>query len=338
MTSLDTLVQKYQKKHPGILVKGSELKNRTFERVPSGSLSFDLMLGGGWPLNQWNEIVGNESSGKTVVALKTIAANQAINPDHQTLWVAAEDMVPDWAEKLGVDLDRVVIVETNVAEDALQAIIDFQDERAVDAVVIDSLPALVPTGENEKDMEAWSPGLAARLNNQFFRKSGKTMKRSLTEEDRPTLNLVINQWREKIGVMYGDPRTTPGGKGKDFAYFTRVELSRDEWIKDGDERIGIAIKARCTKNKTAPPYQGAQVDFYFSDSAPFHAGDYDTQKELILIAMAYDIVERKGAYYYFNGEQLGQGKDEAFLAIREDVGLAKTIESDVRKVVLHDGE
>lgn len=329
VTTIEEIIKDANKKYGNdTLVRGDQINYRAIPRCTTGSLAFDVMLGGGWPLNQWNEIIGNESNGKTVMVLKTIAANQALNPDYQCLWVASEEFVPDWAATLGVDLSRVTLATTNVMEEAYQIVIDTLDARAVDAVVIDSLPALVPGEEDEKTMEQFAVGLGARLTGKFMRKSSKAQKRSLVEEERNCLGLIINQWREKIGIVYGDPRTTPGGKAKNFHYFTRVEVARDEWLEKDKQKVGLAIKARTLKNKTAPPQRMGVVDFYFEDSAPFRKGEYDSTKEIFSIAVANDLVERRGAYYEYNGERW-QGKEAVLASLREEVDLAATMRQEV---------
>lgn len=343
---LTALVARVNKKYgAGTIVSGSELAGLELPRCTTGSLAFDLMLGGGWPLNQWNEIIGQEHHGKTVMALKTIAANQAIDPDYEVLWVASEQFVPTWAEKCGVDLDRIQLVETTDMETAYQIMLEAAEGRAADAIILDSYPALIPRIEEAKDMGESNPGRGALLTGQFFRKVGKGTKRSLIDgSDRPMLGIIINQWREKIGVTHGDPRTTPGGKAKNFAFFTRVEVSRAEWIDhgsgEGKRRVGIAMKARTHKNKTAPSQRQALVDFYFDDASPFHAGEYDTVKETVNIAMAFEIIDRKGAWYYFHvpGEaeqRKWNGKDGLWQEAREEPALAKAIADEVRRVVLH---
>ena len=196
-----------------------------------------------------------------------------------------------------------MLASTCIMEEAYQICIDTLDARAVDAVVIDSLPALVPGEEDEKQMQEFAVGLGARLTGKFIRKSGKAQKRSLVTAERPCLGIIINQWREKIGILYGDPRTTPGGKAKNFSYFTRVEVARDGWIEHDKVKYGLAIKARTIKNKTAPPQRTSVVDFYFADDPPFHQGDYDTTKEVFSLAMAYDLILRKGAWYEYDGQR-----------------------------------
>jgi recombination protein RecA len=213
------------------VVIGGDIRNDLIPRVTTGSTTFDYVLGGGFPANQWNELIGEPSHGKTAIALKVIAANQALNPEFTTVWIAAEQWVPDYAAMCGVDASRVIVVETNIMEEAYDAAIAFAESKSVDAIVIDSLPALSPAPEMEKDMNEMTVGRGALLTNKFFRVVGSAIKRSLVEDERPVLGLIINQYRMKIGVMHGDPRTTPGGEGKNYAFFTRCEIRRDEWIE-----------------------------------------------------------------------------------------------------------
>jgi len=267
MKDVSAIAAEINKKYgSGMVVRGSEVTD-PIPRIPSGSLSIDLVLGGGWPANQWSEIIGDESSGKTAVALKTIAANQRRDPDFVAVWVAAEKWVVEYAEMCGVDPTRVFVVETNDMETAYDAVIAFAASKEVDLIVIDSLPALIPGDEDEKTMEGSTVGRGALLTGKFFRKVGKATKRSLTEAERPVAGIMINQWRQKIGVMYGDPRTTPGGVGKNYAYFIRAEIRRGDWVEIGPAkdktRIGQTIQLRTIKNKTAPAQRVAFVDYYF---------------------------------------------------------------------------
>lgn len=318
--SIETIINAFTKKcGEGVIVKGSDAHEEMM-RTTTGILAFDLMLGGGWPTNQWSEIIGDESSGKTAIAYKTIAANQALDPNYTAMWVAAEDYVPEYAAAIGVDLDRLWVVKNNVMEEVYDLVIRVLDNRAVDCIVIDSLPALVPNDEAEKAMEDFTVGLGARLTGKFLRKSGKSQKRSMITEDRGCTGLIINQWREKIGVMYGDNRTTPGGKAKNFHYFVRCEVKRDEWISIKDEKVGQSIKARTLKNKSFRPQQTAVVDFYFADAPGFSLGSFDTVKDVVNICLALDIVTRTGAYYNFDGQKW-QGKEGLLSAVREDLDL-----------------
>jgi recombination protein RecA len=328
--SLQSILSALTKKYgDDVIIKGSQVIEAT-PRITTGVLAYDLMLGGGWPVNQWSEIIGEESSGKTALAYKTIAANQALDPEYTAMWVAAEAYVPEYAKAIGVDLDRLWVVETNIMEEVYDLVIRVLDNRAVDLIVIDSLPSLVPGDESEKMMEEFTVGLGARLTGKFFRKASKSQKRSLIREDRGCTGLIINQWREKIGVMWGDNRTTPGGKAKNFHYFCRVEVKRDEWIKAKDETVGQTIKARTMKNKTYRPQQVAVVDFYFADSQGFQFGDFDTVKDIVNIAISSELITRAGAYYSY-GDQKWQGKDGVLQAVREDLDLQAGIREAVFK-------
>jgi recombination protein RecA len=318
------------------IVLGSDIRDDVLSRVTTGSISLDVALGGGWPVNQWHEIIGEASNGKTAIALKTIAANQKRDPEFTTVWIAAEQWVPAYAELCGVDTARVYVVSTNIMEEAYEAVIEIVESKAVDCVVIDSLPALVPSSENDKEMEESTVGRSALLTNKFFRKVGMASKRSLTEYERPFIGILINQWRSKIGVMYGDPRTTPGGLGKDYAFFTRMEVRRDEWIESGTgqekKRIGQTIKARVIKNKSAPPSQVASFDFYFADGGEVSAGEIDFGKEIVAMGIINKVITRAGAYYRYeyNGEQRQwMGQDAMLSSIREEIDLKETLERDV---------
>ena len=286
-------------------------------------------MGGGFPGNQWNELIGEPSHGKTALALKTIAANQSLNPEHTTVWVAAEQWVPEYAAMCGVDTTRVIVIETSIMEEAYQAVIQFAESKSVDAIVIDSLPALSPAPEMEKDMSEATVGRGALLTNKFFRVVGTAMKRSLIEDERPVLGLIINQYRMKIGVQHGDPRTTPGGEGKNYAFFTRCEVKRDEWIEIGSGnnkvRVGQRIKVRTLKNKTAPPQRIAYFDFYFAEGGDCAPGEFDFAKEVASLAVVKGIIERKGGWYYY-GERKWQGIEPVIASIREEVDLKEVIQ------------
>lgn len=339
MSARAELLKAVNKKYgEGTLIKGKELKNRSIPRITTGSLSFDIMLGGGWPVNQWNEIIGQPSAGKTVVVMKTVAANQALDPNFEVLWIAAEQFVPDWAESAGVQLDRVDLIETNVMEHVYEIIVQALELRAYDLIVIDSYPALLPSEEAEKEVKDSTVALGAKLTSKFYRKAGKTGRRSMIADDRPWTGLVINQWREKIGVMYGDPRTTPGGQHKDFEYFTRVEVSRDEWILNEKKlRVGLSMKAKTLKNKVSPAHRAGAVDFYFDRTESFEPGQYDSLKELFFVGQAFGIIEQGGGIYKFAGERIGKGAPEALQTIRSTPELYAQIEAEVRRAAVPEG-
>jgi len=312
-----------------VVVLASDIRSDLIPRISSGSTTLDYVLGGGFPGNQWNELIGEPSHGKTALALKTIAANQSLNPEHTTVWVAAEQWVPEYAAMCGVDTTRVIVIETSIMEEAYQAVIQFAESKSVDAIVIDSLPALSPAPEMEKDMSEATVGRGALLTNKFFRVVGTAMKRSLIEDERPVLGLIINQYRMKIGVMHGDPRTTPGGEGKNYAFFTRCEVKRDEWIEIGSGnnkvRVGQRIKVRTLKNKTAPPQRIAYFDFYFAEGGDCAPGEFDFAKEVASLAVVKGIIERKGGWYYY-GERKWQGIEPVIASIREEVDLKEVIQ------------
>ena len=318
------------------IVLGSDIRDDLIGRVTTGSLALDVILGGGWPTNQWHEVVGEASNGKTAIALKTIAANQKRDPEFTTVWVAAEQWVPSYAELCGVDMSRVYVISTNLMEEAYEAVIKIVESKAVDCIVIDSLPALVPGAENDKEMEEFTVGRGAMLTNKFFRKVGLASKRSLTEPERPFIGIMINQWRDKVGVMYGDPRTTPGGKGKDYAFFTRLEIKRDDWLEAGTgqdkRRVGQTIKIRTIKNKSAPPSQVAYVDFYFADGGSVSPGEFDFAKEIVALGIINKVITRAGAYYRY-GERQWQGADAMVSSIKEELDLKETLEKDVLETV-----
>lgn len=334
-SEIDALITTINRKaKENILVRGAELKHLTYQRASTGSLGYDVMLGGGWPLNCWNEIVGEQSSGKTSIVMKTIAANQAMNPEYHTLWVASEDFDSEWAQTLGLDMERMTFVLSNVMELAYDAVLAVIDKRAVDAVVIDSYPALVPSEEDDKNMMELTVGRGAYLTNKFMRKSYAVLRRSLTEYDRPVLGLFVNQWRERIGVFMGDPRTTPGGKGKNYSFLTRVDVAREDWISiPNGNKVGQTIKCRTVKNKTAPPQRTFSVDFYFEDHKTFQAGQYDDLKQIHFLSLSTGMLEQNGSWYSFRGRKW-QGSEKVLEAMQSDPLLTAALTNAVRNFIL----
>lgn len=313
----------------GTIILGSEMSKEVRPRCPSGSLTLDIALGGGWPLNQWNEIIGYESAGKTLLALKTIAANQARDPKWTTLWFDAErSWDREWVETLGVDDKRVIVMTDNGMETVYGTCIEFLSTQKVDCIVIDSLPALVPEREDENNMGEMAPGLGALLTGQFFRKQQPAAKRSLIKAERAVLGIMINQWRERIGVMHGDPRTTPGGRGKNFFFVVRLEVKRDDWIEESDFRVGQTIKAHTIKNKTAAPQRTAIFDFYFADAGEFKAGEYDSAKEVVAVGLQYKLIHRAGAFYSYGGVKV-QGRERLLDTLRSQPELMEALAGDV---------
>lgn len=318
-------------------------------RFTSGALGIDVALGGGWPANQPIEVIGYESHGKTAIVLKTIAANMAADPDFTVFWLASEPFDTDQAAALGVDVSRVIVHTTQAMEEAYEIILQFLESRAVDCVVLDSYPAMIADEEAEKGMDEAVMALGARATGKFFRKAGKALRRDLTgEEDRPVLFFFINQFRDKIGAFspMGTPKTTPGGNAKNYAFYVRVEVSRAEFIdekvpgKGVKNRVGQTIKLKTLKNKAAAPQQVATIDFFFRDAPVlgFERGEYDEVKDISTMAILFDVIQRRGAYFQFeNGETAPdgkplhrwQGKDATLDAIRSDLTLQAAIKAEV---------
>jgi recombination protein RecA len=333
MKSAETVRSEMNKQFGGeVVIMASELPEEV-RRVPTGSLSVDVATGGGWPRGHWSEIVGMESSGKTALSFLTVAAAQRENPEHITVWVAAEEFVPSWARACGVDLNRVMLINTNVAEAAFDTALNFMENRACDLVVIDSLPALLPDEENTKDMDEPQVALQARLNAKFFRKAGYAMHR-LAETDRPCTGIVINQFRSLIGgwARYGEPTTTPGGKAKNYYFFVRAEVSRVDWIKDRDRKVGQRIRVVVNKNKTAPGQRQTEFDFYFDHYSRFAPGQVDQQGELMALGIDLGVIGRKGAWYTV-GEQQYQGMDAVMQGLRDRPDLAAFVTREVMSIL-----
>jgi len=299
--AIKAVMAQINKKRAGTVMFGSEIQAPLRETVTTGSLNIDAALGGGWATNHWNEIVGNPSAGKTMVVQKTIAANQALDEDFTVAWFASEDFHVPYAEMAGCDMSRIVVIEDNAMETVYEDALKFLEPRAVDMIVIDSLPALAPIRELDKTMEDFQPGLAANLTGKFLRMSSPYIKRPLVGDVRPVTGIIVNQWRNKIGG-YGDPRTTPGGMAKDFFCFQRVEVRRDEWINNTRGRhVGQTINVRNMKNKLAPPGREGFIDAYFAAANGFEPGEYDLTKDMISAALAYDVIvpgEKRGQWLF----------------------------------------
>ena len=336
---LDTVSQEL-KLAPGDLVLGKDIPE-VRPRTTTGILALDVALNGGLPLNQWIEIVGHESGGKTATAMQIVAAQQRKDPDWICMWVAAEGFEREFAEMHGIDVERLIIVEMNSMEEVFETVVKTMETKLCDGVVIDSYPALVPTGEYERDaMDGSIPGVGARLFNQFFRKVQRAARRSMTGEDRHWLGIIINQWRESIGVMFGDPRVTPGGKGKNYSYYVRLEVAREEWIDNGKKGrdkqvVGQVIRCKIFKNKSGPPQRICHYDFYFADHDGFEAGEIDLVKDVFNTAEALQVVKRveKGTTYYFGDQKLGGNRPAALRELDAKPALAEEIQQQVMATV-----
>lgn len=342
------LAAQMNKKNPGSIVVASEMV--TPPRFPSGSLSLDVSLGGGWPANKWIEAVGLESHGKTALTLKTVAANQQVNPDHTTLWVAGEPYDTDQAAALGVDNSRVVLLPSMDLEVVYDTVLDYIAERAADLVVIDSYPALIAPDEGEKTIGD-SPEIAqgARMTGKFFRKMGAAGLRNPKDPgDCPWLGIFINQWRDVIGWQpTGSPGITPGGKAKNYAFYQRVEVKRTEFIKDRyppknaqEEKkagsgydVGQIMKVKPFKNKGGPPRREAYIEFYFDDAPKMgiKRGEFDTAKEAAIMGVLLNVIQRNspGGSYYGFGEFKWKGMLTMLNAMREDPDLVRQVSEAV---------
>jgi len=320
----------------GTAIKAAEIKPPP--RLTSGSLSLDVILGGGWPANgQWVEVRGKESAGKTAIAYKTIAANQK-NPDFNALWIAAEPYDVDQAHALGVDNSRVTVIATQKMEFAFEMAVDAASSQEFDVIVIDSYPALVPDEEADKAMDEFTTATGARNFNKFIRKAGLASRRAADGTDRPLTGIIINQYRDKIGgfARYGVPQTTPGGHGKDYFYYTIVKVARDDWImekRSGNPdpvAVGQTIKLTTEKNKANAPRQTISLDFYFREAPVlgFHRGDYDTAKDFFTMGVLFGVIRKSGVWYYYQ-EEKWQGKEKALEALRQDKTLQEDMAADV---------
>lgn len=315
---------------PGTVVRGSDMIKPP-KRLSTGSLWWDLALGGGWPQNAWSEVIGFESSGKTTGAMHTIAFNQKLDPKFTALWAAAEPFDAEFAKAIGIDLNRLWVLEENTMEIVYEKVTEYVLERSVDMAVIDAYPSLVTESEDVAhigDMQV-SPG--ARLTGKFMRRATKATKRSLIDPtDRSFTGLFINQWRQKI-TMFGDPKTTPGGIGKNFWFAARVEISRADWILDEDKyAVGQTIKLNAFKNKSARPRLEGLCDFYFAEYDGHEFAEFDHAGEVYKLCTALDVVERRGNTYYFGDLKLAVTQGRLEDMIRADADLCRKINNEIR--------
>jgi len=300
---------------------------RKIASIPTGALSLDLALGiGGVPRGRVVEIYGPESSGKTSLALHIIAEAQR-NGGTAAFIDAEHALDPAYAHAIGVDIDELLISQPDTGEQALEIVDMLIRSGALDVVVIDSVAALVPRAELEGDMGDTHVGLQARLMSQALRKLAGSINRSNTTA------IFINQIREKIGVMFGSPETTPGGRALKFYASVRMDIRRIEAIKVGTENIGNKVRVKVVKNKVAPPFRLAEFDIMFGEGI-------SREGSLIDVAVEHNIVRKAGACYTYDGDQLGQGREKAKGYLRENPELAMQLQDQVLRAVgvLDDGE
>ena len=287
------------------------------EVIPTGSIALDVALGiGGLPRGRVVEIYGPESSGKTTVALHAVANAQRAGGI--AAFIDAEHALdPEYAKKLGVDTDQLLVSQPDTGEQALEIADMLVRSGAIDILVIDSVAALVPRAEIEGEMGDSHVGLQARLMSQALRK----MTGALSQTN--TTAIFINQLREKIGVMFGSPETTTGGKALKFYASVRIDVRRIETLKDGTDAVGNRTRAKIVKNKMAPPFKQAEFDIIYGHGI-------SREGSLVDMGVEHGFIRKSGAWYTYEGDQLGQGKENARAFLRDNPGLADEIESLIK--------
>jgi recombination protein RecA len=300
------------------LAEGEKIED--IEVVSTGSLGLDIALGvGGLPRGRVVEIYGPESSGKTTLTLQVIAEMQ--RQGGTCAFVDAEHALDiQYAQKLGVKVSDLLISQPDTGEQALEIVDSLVRSGAVDLIVIDSVAALTPKAEIEGEMGDSLPGLQARLMSQALRKLTATIKKT------NCMVIFINQIRMKIGVMFGSPETTTGGNALKFYASVRLDIRRTGTIKKGEDAIGNETKVKVVKNKVAPPFKTAEFDILFGEGI-------SREGEVIDMGVANQVLEKSGAWYAYNGEKIGQGRDNAREFLRENPDLAREIENKVREIL-----
>lgn len=304
----------------GSIMKLGEEKIDNVEVIPSGSISLDVALGvGGYPRGRIIEIYGPESSGKTTLAIHAIA--EAQKAGGIAAFIDAEHAFDRfYAEKLGVDVDNLLISQPDNGEQALEIADQLIRSAAIDIVVVDSVAALTPKAEIEGDMGDNKVGLQARLMSQALRKLTATINKT------NTTCIFINQLREKIGVMFGNPETTTGGNALKFYASVRLDIRKSSAIKDGDEVIGNEVKVKVVKNKVAPPFRRAQFEILFGEGI-------SRVGEIVDLGVEYGILEKSGSWFSYNGSKLAQGKDAAKKMLKDNPELCEEITAKIYEFI-----
>lgn len=303
-----------------IMRLGAEADRMAVEVIPTGSLSLDIALGvGGVPRGRVIEMFGPESSGKTTVALHMIA--EAQKRGGVGAFIDAENALdPQYSSALGVNIDELLISQPDTGEQALEITELLVRSAAVDIIVIDSVAALVPKAEVEGDIGDSHVGLQARLMSQALRKLSSAISRS------NTVTIFINQLREKIGVMFGNPEVTPGGRALKFYSTVRIDLRKIDTIKKGTDIVGNRVRARIVKNKVAPPFRNAEFDIVYGEGISLEG-------DILDLGVNYGIVKKSGAWYVYEEDQLGQGRENAKTFLSEHTETAEIIEGRIREEV-----
>src|ERR1700689_2013218 len=286
--------------------------------IPTGSISFDAALGvGGFPRGRVIEVFGPESSGKTTITLQVIA--EAQKTGGMAAFVDAEHALdPGYAKKLGVDVDNLLVSQPDYGEQALEIVEALVRSNAIDVLVVDSVAALVPKAELDGEMGDSHMGLQARLMSQALRKLTGTVSKSRT------CLIFINQIREKIGVMFGNPETTTGGKALKFYSSVRIDIRRIGAVKDGDSVVGSRTKVKIVKNKVAAPFRDAEFDIMYGEGISREGDTLD-------LAVLHNIVDKSGAWYSYSGERIGQGRENVRSFLKENKDVFARVDSELRK-------
>ncbi|MGD6793792.1 MULTISPECIES: recombinase RecA [Metabacillus] len=324
--ALDMALKQIEKQFgKGSIMKLGEQTDRKISTSPSGSLALDAALGvGGYPRGRIVEIYGPESSGKTTVALHAIAEVQAAGG--QAAFIDAEHALdPVYAQKLGVNIDELLLSQPDTGEQALEIAEALVRSGAVDILIVDSVAALVPKAEIEGEMGDAHVGLQARLMSQALRKLSGAISKS------KTIAIFINQIREKVGVMFGNPETTPGGRALKFYSSVRLEVRRAETLKQGNEMVGNKTKVKVVKNKVAPPFRVAEVDIMYGEGI-------SKEGEIIDLGTESDIVQKSGSWYSYNDERLGQGRENAKIFLKENPAIRLELQEKIRSHYGLDGD
>ena len=326
LKALDAALSQIEKQHgKGSVMKlGDSSSNMNIETVPTGSISLDIALGlGGVPKGRIIEIYGPESSGKTTVALHMVAEVQKrggiagfIDAEHA--------LDPVYAKNIGVDIDNLYISQPDFGEQALEITETMVRSGAIDIVIVDSVAAIVPKAEIDGEMGDSHVGLQARLMSQALRKLTAVISKS------NCIVIFINQLREKIGVMFGNPETTTGGRALNFYSSVRMDVRKIDTLKNGGEVIGSRTRIKVVKNKIAPPFKEAEIDIMFGEGIS-KAGD------LLDLAANIDVINKRGAWYAYNGEKIGQGRENAKNFLRQNPDIMADVEAAVRKHYKLDG-
>ena len=319
MKALDAVLLQIEKQYGkgSIMRLGDEAGNTEIDVIPTGCLSLDIALGiGGLPRGRIIEIYGPESSGKTTVALHAIAEAQKMGG--VAAFIDAEHALdPVYAKKLGVNLDDLYVSQPDTGEQALDIADALVRSSAVDIIVVDSVAALTPKAEIEGDMGDSHVGLQARLMSQALRKLTAIVNKS------KTCVIFINQLREKVGVMFGNPETTPGGKALKFYASVRLDIRKMDTLKDADGAVGSRTKAKVVKNKLAPPFKQAEFDIVF--------GEGISQEGCIIdLGVQFDVIGKSGAWFSYNGDKVAQGRERMRQYLKENAEVCKEIESKIR--------